>query len=240
MMDKNKYPRHVAVIMDGNGRWAQKRGLNRMHGHRAGVAALREIVKHARRIGLEYLTLYAFSTENWKRPEMEIKNLMTLLLEYLRSELKELLENNIKLRILGDITALSAEIQEELVRAESLTKKNDGMVLSVAINYGGRDEILRAVRRIAGDICQGKARIEDIDHKFFENYLYTRGIPHPDLVIRPSGEQRVSNFLLWQIAYSELWFSDCYWPDFTAEMFEKALSDYAERDRRYGGVNSVD
>ena len=240
MVNRSKYPRHVAVIMDGNGRWAQKRGLHRIHGHRAGVAALREIVKHSRKIGLEYLTLYAFSTENWKRPEMEIKNLMNLLMEYLKSELEELKTNNIKLRILGDISALRKDVQEELEKAVEQTRENDGMVLSVAINYGGRDEILRAVRGIVKDVCEGRARVEDIDQEFFESYLYTSGMPNPDLVIRPSGELRVSNFLLWQIAYSELWFSDCYWPDFTVEMFEKALEDYAKRDRRYGGVNSGD
>lgn len=240
MVKKNKYPRHVAIIMDGNGRWATKRGLHRIQGHRAGVITLREIVKHSRSIGLEYLTLYAFSTENWKRPELEIKNLMNLLLEYLKSELDQLKENNIKLMIIGDITPLRAEIQRELIKAVAQTKNNNGLVLSVAINYGGRDEILKAVREIAGDVRDGKASIEDIDQEFFEKYLYTSGIPHPDLVIRPSGEQRISNFLLWQIAYSELWFSDCYWPDFTPEMFDKALEDFAMRDRRYGGVNSVD
>ncbi|NLO25338.1 MAG: isoprenyl transferase [Clostridiales bacterium] len=241
MMDnKTKYPRHVAVIMDGNGRWARKRGLPRVQGHRAGVIALKEIVKYSRRIGLEYLTLYAFSTENWKRPELEIKNLMNLLLEYLRNELEELKTNNIKLRILGDSSQLQAEVQQQLIKAVTETANNDGMILSVAINYGGRDEIIRAVKHIVADICAGKAGIEDIDQKFFEEYLYTKGIPSPDLVIRPSGELRISNFLLWQIAYSEFWFSDCYWPDFTAEMFEKALEDYARRDRRYGGVNSAD
>ena len=240
MVNRSKYPRHVAVIMDGNGRWAQKRGLHRIQGHRAGVAALKEIVKHSRKIGLEYLTLYAFSTENWKRPEMEIKNLMNLLMEYLKSELEELKTNNIKLRILGDISALRKDVQEELEKAVAQTRENDGMVLSVAINYGGRDEILRAVRGIVKDVCEGKARVQDIDQEFFESYLYTSGMPNPDLVIRPSGELRVSNFLLLQSAYSELWFSDCFWPDFTADMFEKALEDYAKRDRRYGGVNSVD
>ncbi|MDD2573166.1 MAG: isoprenyl transferase [Bacillota bacterium] len=240
MDDKTEYPRHVAVIMDGNGRWARKRGLPRVQGHRAGVLALKEIVKYSRKIGLKYLTLYAFSTENWKRPELEIKNLMNLLMEYLRSELGELKSNNIKLNILGDVYQLQAVVQQELKKAVAETAHNDGMVLSVAINYGGRNEILRAVKNIAEDICTGNAGIKDIDQHFFENYLYTRGMPNPDLVIRPSGELRISNFLLWQIAYSEFWFSDCYWPDFTTEMFEKALKDYARRDRRYGGVDSVD
>ena len=177
MDNKTKYPRHVAVIMDGNGRWARKRGLPRVQGHRAGVIALKEIVKYSRRIGLEYLTLYAFSTENWKRPELEIKNLMNLLLEYLRNELEELKTNNIKLRILGDSSQLQAEVQQQLIKAVTETANNDGMILSVAINYGGRDEIIRAVKHIVADICAGKAGIEDIDQKFFEEYLYTKGYP---------------------------------------------------------------
>ncbi len=235
-----KNPRHVAVIMDGNGRWATKRGLPRVQGHRAGVLALREIVKHSRKIGLEYLTLYAFSTENWKRPPQEIKNLMNLLVEYLKSEINDLKANNVSIRILGDISPLHAAVITQLNKAVEETAANNGLILCVAINYGGRDEIIRAVKGIVRDINAGKACIEDIDHSFFEGYLDTKGIPHPDLVIRPSGEFRISNFLLWQIAYSELWFSNCYWPDFTARMFEKALEDYAKRDRRYGGVNSVD
>lgn len=240
MEHESKYPRHVAIIMDGNGRWAKKRRLPRIQGHRAGVLALKEIVKHSRNIGLEYLTLYAFSTENWKRPELEIKNLMGLLMEYLKNELHELKCNNIKLNILGDISRLQDAIQKELKKAVMETADNFGTILSVAINYGGRDEILRAVKNIANDIHTGKTNVGDIDERLFEDYLYTKGIPHPDLVIRPSGELRISNFLLWQIAYSEFWFSDCYWPDFTVELFEKALDDYATRNRRYGGVNSGD
>ncbi len=240
MDHRANYPRHVAIIMDGNGRWAKKRKLPREMGHRAGVLALKEIVKYSCNIGLKYLTLYAFSTENWKRPDLEIKNLMSLMMEYLKNELWELKRNNIKLNILGDTSRLKAPIEKELNKAVSETKENDGTVLSVAINYGGQDEIIRAVRNIARDICAGKANIHSIDKDFFEGYLYTKGIPHPDLLIRPSGELRISNFLLWQIAYSELWFSDCYWPDFTPEMFEEALKDYSMRDRRYGGINNAD
>lgn len=234
------YPKHVAIIMDGNGRWAKKRNLPREMGHRAGVLALKEIVKYSCNIGLKVLTLYAFSTENWKRPDFEIKSLMNLMMEYLKNELEELKCNNIKLNILGDISRLQAPVERELNKAVSETAKNDGMLLNVAINYGGQDEIIRAVKNIAMDICAGKANIHNIDKQFFEGYLYTKGIPHPDLLIRPSGELRISNFLLWQIAYSELWFSNCYWPDFTIEMFEKALKDYSIRDRRYGGIKNAD
>lgn len=238
-MNKKNYPEHVAVIMDGNGRWAKKRGLTRMQGHRAGVAALREIIKYSREIGLKYLTLYAFSTENWKRPLPEIRNLMDLLVEYINSEIEQLRNNNIKIRVLGDVSALSDSVRKEIKKAVVETSKNDGLVLSVAINYGGRDEILRAVRNIVGDVCKGRVNPRDINQDLFEAYLYTEGIPNPDLVIRPSGELRISNFLLWQIAYSELWFSDCYWPDFNAELFQRALDDYAARDRRYGGINNA-
>jgi undecaprenyl diphosphate synthase len=238
-MNKKNYPEHVAVIMDGNGRWAKKRGLTRMQGHRAGVAALREIIKYSREIGLKYLTLYAFSTENWKRPLPEIRNLMDLLVEYINSEIEQLRNNNIKIRVLGDVSALSNSVRKEIKKAVVETSKNDGLVLSVAINYGGRDEILRAVRNIVGDVCKGRVNPRDINQDLFEAYLYTEGIPNPDLVIRPSGELRISNFLLWQIAYSELWFSDCYWPDFNAELFQRALDDYSARDRRYGGINNA-
>jgi undecaprenyl diphosphate synthase len=238
-MNKKNYPEHVAVIMDGNGRWAKKRGLTRMQGHRAGVAALREIIKYSREIGLKYLTLYAFSTENWKRPLPEIRNLMDLLVEYINSEIEQLRDNNIRIRVLGDVSALSDSVRKEIKKAVVETSNNDGLVLSVAINYGGRDEILRAVRNIVGDVCKGRVNPRDINQDLFEAYLYTEGMPDPDLVIRPSGELRISNFLLWQIAYSELWFSDCYWPDFNAELFQRALDDYAARDRRYGGINDA-
>jgi undecaprenyl diphosphate synthase len=240
MKNRENYPRHVAVIMDGNGRWATKRGLPRVQGHRAGVLALRNIIKYARKIGLEYLTLYAFSTENWKRPPLEIKNLMDLLVEFINKEVDNLRANNVSIKILGDISPLSPIVKRELDKAVAKTSGNDGLVLCVAINYGGRDEIIRAVNNIARDVSEGKVNIQDINQGLFESYLYTKDIPHPDLVIRPSGEFRISNFLLWQIAYSELWFSDCYWPDFNAELFEKALEDYAIRDRRYGGINNAD
>lgn len=239
MKNKN-YPRHVAIIMDGNGRWAKKRGLPRVQGHRAGVTALRGIIKYARQIELKYLTLYAFSTENWKRPRMEIQNLMDLLVEFIHREIDELRDNNIKIRVLGDITVLNDTVKREIKSAVAQTSQNDGLILNVAINYGGRDEILRAVKNIVNDVNGGKVTTKDINEDLFESYLYTDGIPHPDLVIRPSGELRISNFLLWQIAYSEFWFSDCFWPDFNAKLFRQALEDYATRERRYGGINDGD
>lgn len=228
--------RHVAIIMDGNGRWAAKRGLPRVQGHRAGVAVLKEIIKYSCKIGLEYLTLYVFSTENWKRPAFEVKSLMNLLVEFVDKELAELKNNNIKLIVLGDIKALPVQVKSSLERAIDATAGNNGLKLCVAVNYGGRDEIIRAVKKIVEDVDGGKIKREQIDENLFENYLYTAGIPHPDLVIRPSGELRISNFLLWQIAYSELWFSNCYWPDFTPGDFQRAIDDYRRRNRRFGGV----
>lgn len=228
--------RHVAIIMDGNGRWAAKMGLPRVQGHRAGVAVLKEIIKYSCKIGLEYLTLYVFSTENWKRPAFEVKSLMNLLVEFVDKELAELKNNNIKLIVLGDIKALPVQVKSSLERAIDATAGNNGLKLCVAVNYGGRDEIIRAVKKIVEDVDGGKIKREQIDENLFENYLYTAGIPHPDLVIRPSGELRISNFLLWQIAYSELWFSNCYWPDFTPGDFQRAIDDYRRRNRRFGGV----
>jgi undecaprenyl diphosphate synthase len=228
--------RHVAIIMDGNGRWAAKMGLPRVQGHRAGVAVLKEIIKYSCKIGLEYLTLYVFSTENWKRPAFEVKSLMNLLVEFVDKELAELKNNNIKLIVLGDIKALPVQVKSSLERAIDATAGNNGLKLCVAVNYGGRDEIIRAVKKIVEDVDGGKIKREQIDENLFENYLYTAGIPHPDMVIRPSGELRISNFLLWQIAYSELWFSNCYWPDFTPGDFQRAIDDYRRRNRRFGGV----
>ncbi|MBA1333892.1 MAG: Undecaprenyl diphosphate synthase [Firmicutes bacterium] len=228
--------RHVAVIMDGNGRWATERGLPRIQGHRAGVAALKEIIKYSGEIGLEYLTLYVFSTENWKRPSIEVNSLMGLLIEFVEKELEELKANGVKLMVIGDLESLPRNVRASLERAILATEKNKGLHLSVAVNYGGRDEIVRAVKRIADDAASGRIDAAQIDDRMIESYLYTAGIPDPDLVIRPSGELRISNFLLWQIAYSELWFSNCYWPDFTPEDFQRAIDDYYRRDRRYGGL----
>ncbi len=235
-IDKEKIPKHVAIIMDGNGRWAKKRGLPRAIGHRAGVETIREIVKASSNLGIKYLTLYAFSTENWKRPKDEVNTLMTLLLEFLRKEIDELHKNSVVVRAIGDISQLPRQCIDELNRAYTLTKANKGLCLNLALNYGGRDEIMKAVISIASDAKRGNIKIEDINEKLISDNLYTKGIPDPDLLIRPSGEYRISNYLLWQIAYAEFWFSDIYWPDFKPVNLYNAIYDYQKRTRRFGGV----
>lgn len=235
-IDKSKIPNHIAIIMDGNGRWAKRRNLPRVFGHRAGVEAIREIVKTSSKIGIKVLTLYAFSTENWKRPHDEVSSLMDLLVEYLRKEVNELDENNVKIISIGDTTRLPAKCREELKRAINTTSQNSGLTLNLALNYGGRAEIINAVKSISALVRDGKIKIEQIDEPLVSKYMYTGGLPDPDLIIRPSGEMRLSNFLLWQCAYSELWFSNVYWPDFNSEYLYKAIIDYQNRDRRFGGV----
>ncbi|MBD7914072.1 isoprenyl transferase [Clostridium sp. Sa3CUN1] len=236
VLDQNNIPKHIAIIMDGNGRWAKKRKLPRTMGHKAGVETIRRVIKESHILGIKYLTLYAFSTENWKRPDEEVSALMKLLVEYLRSELAELNKNGVVIKISGDITKLPKEAQSEVLEAIEVTKNNTGIVLNIAFNYGGRDEIIRAVKLLCEEVKSDNIKIENIDEKVFENYLYTKNIPDPDLIIRPSGEQRISNFLLWQCAYSEFWYSNVCWPDFKEEHLQKAIYDYQHRDRRYGGV----
>lgn len=236
VLDKDNMPRHIAIIMDGNGRWAKQRKLPRTMGHKAGVETIRRVIKETHILGIKYLTLYAFSTENWKRPKDEVSALMKLLVEYLRSELQELNKNGVVIKILGDINMLPKDAQSEVKEAIEITKNNTGVVLNIAFNYGGRDEIIRAVKLVSNDVKSGKLIIEDIDEKTLEKYLYTTGTPDPDLIIRPSGEQRISNFLLWQCAYSEFWYSNVCWPDFKEEHLHEAIYDYQHRDRRYGGV----
>lgn len=236
VLDKDNMPRHIAIIMDGNGRWAKQRKLPRTMGHKAGVETIRRVIKETHILGIKYLTLYAFSTENWKRPKDEVSALMKLLVEYLRSELQELNKNGVVIKILGDINMLPKDAQSEVKEAIEITKNNTGVVLNIAFNYGGRDEIIRAVKLVSNDVKSGKLSIEDIDEKTLEKYLYTNGTPDPDLIIRPSGEQRISNFLLWQCAYSEFWYSNVCWPDFKEEHLHEAIYDYQHRDRRYGGV----
>lgn len=231
-----KMPNHIAIIMDGNGRWAKERKLPRAMGHKAGVETIREIVKECNRLGIKYLTLYAFSTENWKRPEEEVSTLMRLLVEYLKKEIDELHENNVIVNHIGDTSKLPLVCQEELRNAYNKTKNNTGVTMSLAINYGGRDEIVSAVRKIITDYSKGNLKIADIDEEVFSSYLYTAGIPDPDIIIRPSGEQRISNFLLWQCAYSEFWYSNINWPDFTVKDLHNAIKDYQNRDRRFGAV----
>ena len=235
-LDLSNIPQHVAIIMDGNGRWAKERNLPRTMGHKAGVETIRRIIKESDRLGIKYITLYAFSTENWKRPKDEVDALMKLLVQYLKSEIKNLHENNVRLRVLGDITELPNHCEIEINDAIELTKNNSGLVLNIAFNYGGRDEIIRAVKNIVTDVENGKLKDKNIDEDIFNKYLYTKEIPDPDLIIRPSGEQRISNFLLWQCAYSEFWYSNVNWPDFKEDNLREAILDYQKRNRRYGGV----
>ena len=235
-LDMNKIPQHIAIIMDGNGRWAKKRKLPRSMGHKAGVETIRKIVKESKRLGIKYLTLYAFSTENWKRPKEEVGALMQLLVVYLKREVAELNKNGVKINVLGDMLKFPAECREELNKAIEITNNNTEINLNLALNYGGRDEIVRAMKLIIGDLEDDKIKKEDISEDLISNYIYTKGMPDPDLIIRPSGEQRISNFLLWQCAYSEFWYSDIAWPDFKEEDLQKAILDYQNRDRRFGGV----
>lgn len=235
-IDVNNIPKHIAIIMDGNGRWAKERNLPRAFGHKAGVEAVREIVKECSRIGVKYLTLYGFSTENWKRPKEEINELMKLLVEYLKKEFDELDRNNVFINNIGDINALPEDCQRELRNAYVKTRNNKGLVLNLAFNYGGRNEIIRAAKRLAEDVKNGKIESSDITEDLFSDYLYTAHMPDPDLIIRPSGEQRLSNFLIWQAAYSEFWYSDIKWPDFKKEDLLQAIIDYQNRDRRFGNV----
>ena len=231
-IDFARLPRHVAIIMDGNGRWAAQRHLPRVEGHRAGIDAVRDTVETSARLGISVLTLYAFSVENWKRPDTEIAALMGLLRHYLRAELNTLLKNNIRFRVIGQPDRLSREIREELSRAEQRTASNTGMQFNIALSYGGRAEIVEAARRA---IREGVGA-EALDERTFASYLYTAGQPDPDLLIRTSGEMRVSNFLLWQIAYAEISVTDVLWPDFRARHLFESLLDYQKRERRYGAI----
>lgn len=235
-LDNNNIPKHIAIIMDGNGRWAKERNMPRSYGHKAGAENIRDIVKECDKIGVKYLTLYSFSTENWKRPKEEVDTLMKLLVQYLRSELKELDKNNVIINSIGDISALPLICQDELKKAYENTKNNTGLTLNLALNYGGRDEIVTAVKKILKDVDKGKIKAEDINESLFSDYLYTAGMPDPDIIIRPSGEKRISNFLLWQGAYTEFWYSNINWPAFKKEDLLKAILDYQKRDRRFGGI----
>ncbi len=237
-LDMGKLPTHIAIIMDGNGRWATRRGLPRAMGHRAGVESLREIVKTCSSLGIGYLTVYAFSTENWKRPAIEVNILMDLLVEYLNKEIEDLHENNVRVRAIGRINELPEKARGALNQAEKRTEDNEGLILNLALNYGGRNEITAAVKQMACDVAVGKLNPDDIDENIISNYLYTAGMPDPDLLIRPSGEQRISNFLLWQAAYSEFWYSPVLWPDFRKEHLLEAVVDYQNRQRRFGGLKS--
>lgn len=238
MIDLNLLPTHIGIIMDGNGRWAKKRNLPRNFGHQEGMERVIEVVESASKIGIKYLTLYAFSTENWKRPGTEIEGLMKILVIYIRRELDKLHRNNVKLNILGDITKLPETPRLEVERAVEKTKNNTKMTLNIALNYGGRDEIIYGIKGFLNDLELGKITKDELNTKTFSNYLYTQGQPDVDLIIRPSGELRISNFLLYQMAYAELYFSDSdiLWPDFREENFYKAIIDYQKRSRRFGGI----
>ncbi len=233
-IDLNRLPKHVAIIMDGNGRWAVQRGKDRNYGHKKGVDAVREIIEAAAELGIKYLTLYAFSTENWNRPWEEVEALMELMVNSLNNETKKLIDNNIILKIIGDIDRLSDEVRKSLDYTLEKTSRCNGMTLIVALSYSSRWEMVKAVRDISYKIKEGKIDPANIDDKIFENYLTTRDIPDPELLIRTSGEVRISNFLLWQIAYSELYFTETLWPDFGKEELYKALIEYQKRERRFG------
>jgi undecaprenyl diphosphate synthase len=236
-IDLERLPRHIAVIMDGNGRWARKRHLPRIAGHRAGIGAVRQVVEACARLGVPCLTLYAFSVENWKRPHTEVKLLMGLLREFLKKEIKELNRNNIRFGAIGRITSLPSSVQRDLQDTIEKTSLNTGLRLTLALNYGGRAELIDAVRNLASDLTgKGAPDLEAITEQSFSRYLYTRDLPDPDLLIRTSGEMRLSNFLLWQVAYSEIWVTDILWPDFTERELFQAVIDFQRRERRYGGL----
>ena len=232
-VDYERLPQHIAVIMDGNGRWAAQRHLPRVEGHRAGIESVRDIVESSARLGIRVLTLYAFSVENWKRPVTEVSTLMSLLKRYLRLELNTLLRNNIRFKVIGRADELAPDVQTELKAAEHRTAGNTGMQFNIALNYGGRAEIVEAVKRMIAAGVEPDA----VDEARFSGFLYTAGQPDPDLLIRTSGEMRISNFLLWQIAYAEIWVTDTLWPDFRMRHLLAAILDYQKRDRRYGGIN---
>ena len=235
-LDTTKLPAHVAIIMDGNGRWAKKRLLNRVNGHEKGSDTVRKVVRACREIGISYLTLYAFSTENWQRPKAEVEALMTLLRNFLRSEQKELVENNIRLRTIGQTDRLPAKVQQALHQTISATEDNTAMTLILALSYGSRAEIIRMVQELASQAQHGEIDSKSITAELIADHLYTRDIPDPDLLIRTSGEMRISNFLLWQIAYTEIFVTPTLWPDFSRDELLEILIDYQSRERRYGKV----
>ncbi len=235
-LDMERIPTHIAIIMDGNGRWAKQRKLPRTMGHRAGMKNIKMMVEESSNLGVKYLTLYAFSTENWKRPVEEVGALMDLVVEFINKEFEELHRNNVRLNSIGDISKLPEKSRAAIEDAKRKTRNNTGLTLNIALNYGGRDEIVKGVKEIAKDVLEGKLKLDSIDGQVISNHLYTKGMPDPDIIIRPSGELRISNYLLWQSAYSEFWFSNINWPDFTKADLRRAISDFQNRDRRFGGV----
>ena len=236
LVDVAHLPRHIAIIMDGNGRWAKKRGLPRTAGHKVGAEVFRTIATYCKDLGVDYLTVYAFSTENWKRPQDEVDTIMGLLKKYLLEAIDTMAKDNIRLRFLGDLSALSPELQKLAAETNAISATLDGFQANICLNYGGRDEILRAARAFAGDCAAGERTPAELDEAAFGAYLTTAGLPDPDLIIRPGGEKRVSNFLLWQCAYAEWIFTDTLWPDFKKEHLDAAIVEYQSRHRRYGGI----
>ena len=234
-----KVPQHIAIILDGNGRWAKAKGMPRNYGHAQGSKNVERICEEAWRMGIKYLTVYAFSTENWSRPEGEVAALMTLLRNYMKTCLKTAAKNDMKIRVIGDIEPLDKDIKNRIRELEAATVNNGGLNFTIALNYGSRDEMTRAAKKMAKDCAEGKLDPEQIDESVFESYLDTHGLPDPDLMIRTSGEQRLSNYLLWQLAYSEFYFTDVPWPDFTKEELAKAIEEYNHRHRRFGGVEEA-
>jgi len=234
--DRSTLPTHIGIILDGNGRWAKRRGLPRTTGHSAGAENFRTIATYCRDIGIQFLTVYAFSTENWKRSEEEISTIWKLLRKYLNESIQKMVRDRVKIRILGDISAIPDDIRELIYETDRLSETFDGIQLNICLNYGGRNEIVRAAREIAKDCLSGKLLPEEISEDYFESKLYSAGVPDPDLIIRPSGELRISNFLLWQSAYSEFYFTKTLWPDFTVKELDAAIADFQKRDRRFGGI----
>lgn len=232
---KRVLPDHIAIIMDGNGRWAKKRSLPRTAGHVAGSKTFKEISLYANKIGVKHLTVYAFSTENWKRPKEEVDNILDILRSYLK-DTHNFKDENIRLKFIGNVEVLPDDIKQMIYDVERDSAAATGMTLNIAMNYGGRDEIVSAVKNICADVKGGNITVEDINEELISNYLYTKGQPDPDLIIRPSGEFRLSNYLIWQGAYAEFWFSDILWPDFSPKLLEEAIDDFCKRNRRFGGV----
>ena len=234
-----KIPQHVAIILDGNGRWAKSKGMPRNYGHTVGAKNVETVCQAAHDMGIKYLTVYAFSTENWSRPENEVAALMKLLRNYMKTCLKTAAKNDMKIRVIGDIEPLDDDIKSRIRELEAATTDNGGLNFTIALNYGSRDELTRAAQKMAKDCAEGKIKAEEIDESVFETYLDTHGIPDPDMMIRTSGEQRLSNYLLWQLAYSEFYFTDVPWPDFTKEELVKAIEEYNHRHRRFGKVEEA-
>ncbi|GAA4402411.1 isoprenyl transferase [Nibrella viscosa] len=236
-IDRSNLPQHIAVIMDGNGRWAKRQGAARVFGHRNAIKAVREVTEGCAELGVKYLTLYAFSTENWNRPKLEVDALMQLLVHTIRDEIKTLMDNNVRLATIGNTESLPKDCQRELAEAMRATENNTGLILVLALSYSGRWEILEAVRHIAANVRDGNLQVSDITESMFGDYLATRGMPDPELMIRTSGEMRISNFLLWQLAYSELYIPDVLWPDFRREHLYEAIISYQKRERRFGKIS---